>query len=105
MFPEGLHVVGQLQFLVPFHQQMWPSLVIFDFMRNHISEQVKGNEEYIKLKVKNKKVHKPLTPQREHDWKRHCLRVRYRTPRLRGYGSGTGPRATPMRTASGSGSL
>ena len=36
---------------------------------------------------------------------RHCLQVRYRTPRLRGYGSGTGPRATPMRTVSGSGSL
>ena len=38
-------------------------------------------------------------------WKRHCLGVRYRTPRLRGYGSGTGHRATPMRTVSGSGSL
>ena len=36
---------------------------------------------------------------------RHCLGVRYRTPRLRGYGSGTGHRATPMRTVSGSGSL
>ena len=35
----------------------------------------------------------------------HCLGVRYRTPRLRGYGSGTGHRATPMRTVSGSGSL
>ena len=31
--------------------------------------------------------------------------IRYRTPRLRGYGSGTGHRATPMRTVSGSGSL
>ena len=38
-------------------------------------------------------------------WQRHCLGVRYRTPRLRGYGSGTGHRATPMRTVSGSGSL
>ena len=36
---------------------------------------------------------------------RNCLGVRYRTPRLRGYGSGTGHRATPMRTVSGSGSL
>ena len=45
---------------------------------------------------------------------RHCLRVRYRTSRLRGYGSGTGPLDTdsrgpvpdtPMRTVSGSGSL
>ena len=35
----------------------------------------------------------------------HCLGVRYRIPRLRGYGSGTGHRATPMRTVSGSGSL
>ena len=35
---------------------------------------------------------------------RHCLRVPYRTPRLRGYGSGTGPQATPLRTVSGSGS-
>ena len=34
-----------------------------------------------------------------------CLGVRYRTPRLRGYGSGTGHRAAPMRTVSGSGSL
>ena len=38
-------------------------------------------------------------------WDRHCLGVRYRTPRLRGYGSGTGHRATPMRTVSGSSSL
>ena len=38
-------------------------------------------------------------------WTRHCLGVRYRTPRLRGYGSGTGHRATPMRTVSGSRSL
>ena len=36
---------------------------------------------------------------------RHCLGVRYRTPRLRGYGSSTGHRATPMRTVSESGSL
>ena len=36
---------------------------------------------------------------------RHCLGVRYRTPRLRGYRSGTGHRATPMRTVSGAGSL
>ena len=36
---------------------------------------------------------------------RHCLGVRYRTPRLRGYGFGTGHRATPMRTVSGSGSV
>ena len=35
----------------------------------------------------------------------HCLRVRYRTPRIRGYGSGTGLRATPVRTVSRSGSL
>ena len=28
---------------------------------------------------------------------RHCLRVRYRTPRLRGYGSGTGPLDTDSR--------
>ena len=41
----------------------------------------------------------------EKHFKRHCLGVRYRTPRLRGYGSGTGHRATPMRTVSGSGSL
>ena len=33
----------------------------------------------------------------------HCLGVRYQIPRLRGYG--TGHRATPMRTVSGSGSL
>ena len=30
-------------------------------------------------------------------WKRHCLRVRYRTSRLRGYGSGTGPLDTDSR--------
>ena len=29
--------------------------------------------------------------------KRHCLRVRYRTPRLRGYVSGTGPLDTDSR--------
>ena len=28
---------------------------------------------------------------------RHCLRVRYRTSRLRGYGSGTGPLDTDSR--------
>ena len=42
--------------------------------------------------------------------RRHCLRVRYRTPRLRGYGSGTGRLDTdsrgpvpdtPMRNVSG----
>ena len=29
--------------------------------------------------------------------RRHCLRVRYQTPRLRGYGSGTGPLDTDSR--------
>ena len=38
-----------------------------------------------------------------HKW--HCLGVRHRTPRLRGYGSGTGHRVTPLRTVSESGSL
>ena len=33
----------------------------------------------------------------EADWQRHCLRVRYRTSRLRGYGSGTGPLDTDSR--------
>ena len=36
---------------------------------------------------------------------RHCLRVRYRTPRPPGYGSSTGPRATPVWTVSESSSL
>ena len=35
----------------------------------------------------------------------HRLQVRYRTPRRTGYRSGTGPRASPVRNGSASGSM